>query len=194
MSTSTKQDFADPEQLERWLQERGVNTAVWNQDDAKTVRDLWREIQAGESVLQENPLRRRVELVEIVAQQNGRFLIEAEQELVAGARRRRHIPPSEKMHPNENVLDAARRGLREELHLTPEQVELDVASEQRREREAPSLSYPGLTTHYVIHRVETAVSGLPEESFWRENLAFGDGDPVRRQRWEWVEERPEWIT
>jgi hypothetical protein len=38
--------------------------------------------------------------------------------------------------------------------------------------------------------VETAVSGLPEESFWRENLAFGDGDPVRRQRWEWVEEKP----
>lgn len=184
-----ERDFADPEQLGEWLRGRGVNTAVWDQDGAKTVGDLWREIQAGDSVLQEEPLRRRVELVEIVARQNGRFLIEAEQELSDGARRRRHIPPSEKMHPNENVLDAARRGLREELHLRPDQVELDAAG-QRREREVPSLSYPGLLTHYVIHRVEAAVSGLPEGSFWRENRAYGAGDPVRRQRWVWVEEKP----
>lgn len=185
-----ERDFVDPEQLERWLQEEGVNTAVWDQGGAKTVVDLWREIQAGESMLQEEPLRRCVELVEIIVRQNGRYLIEAEQELADGAQRQRHIPPSEKMRPGEDVLDAARRGVREELHLTPDRFDLDAASVQRRQREVPSLSYPGLTTCYVIHRVEAAVSGLPEKSFWRENRAFAGGDPVRRQRWVWVEEKP----
>lgn len=185
-----ERDFADSEQLEEWLRAQGVNTAVWDQGGAKTVVDLWREIQAGESILQEEPLRRCVELVEIVARQNGRYLIEAEQELADGARRRRHIPPSEKMRSDEDVLEAARRGLREELHLNPDQIELDAASVQRRQREVPSLSYPGLTTRYLIHRVEATVSGLPEESFWRENRAFDGGDPVRRQRWVWVEEKP----
>jgi ADP-ribose pyrophosphatase YjhB (NUDIX family) len=113
-------------------------------------------------------------------------LVEAEQEFFNGQRRFRKQPPSEKIRPGEALQEAARRCLQEELGVLPENITLHMASHQQHQTNTNSFSYPGLPSQYNFHLLEAAVAGLPEEDFWRENLA-GDNeiDPVKRHRWAW---------
>lgn len=177
--------FHTPTQLQTWLQEQGINLSQWGQADAKTIASLWEELQHGDCVLQADPPLRISHIAQIIISRGEKLLIEAEQELGDGRSRSRLIPPSEKMRPGEDIAAAAWRCLQEELNVEPGEATLHLESYRQRIRELDSLSYPGLRTRYIFHRLNADVPGLPNEDFWRDNQAFSLGDPVRRQRWSW---------
>lgn len=177
--------FDDINELRSWLTEKGINTNAWGGDQAKRVVDLWQEIAKGEAGIQDNPPLRTLEVVRVIIRREKSVLVEAEQELGSGQQRWRNQFPSEKMKRGESYREAALRCLREELGVDDEQVTLLPSTYQRVEKTAESISYPGLTTHYTFHIVEARVAGLPQTDFWRNNVAFDHGDPVKRHRWSW---------
>ena len=131
--------FPTPQALSAWLRERGVSTESWGKGSAKSVEDLWEEVQAGESELFEQkeeeqqraptpppppppttPLRRvRVVSLTLLSPDDPPLaLAEASQALPDGrVRRRGLLPLSEKMCAADGGCwrQAAERGVREEL-------------------------------------------------------------------------------
>lgn len=182
----SKRRFDRLEQLLSWLENHGLATGSWGTGGYKSVENLWDEYQAGDITFEEDPPLRVVQVVQVLIEQGGVFLVEKEQILANGERRFRNQPPSEKMKAGESRLEAAKRCLLEELGVADEQIDfLQVGREHLEEiRESPS--YPGLMTRYTIHEVEAHVRGLPATDFWRENAATSQGDPVSRHLWGWV--------
>jgi hypothetical protein len=182
----TQRDFAGAAALEAWLRDQGVPLEAWGRGEAKRVADLWAEYVAGEARLYDDPLQRRVSVVQVFIRRGGRLLIEVEQEMRDGRRRARLLPPSEKLKGQESPVAAAARCLAEELGLVGAGVILcESGSPVRRVVDSPS--YPGLPTCYLVHTVEAAADALPEADFWRDNTA--EGDVIRRHRWGWREEQ-----
>jgi ADP-ribose pyrophosphatase YjhB (NUDIX family) len=178
--------FKDAEDLQAWLNERGIDTRSWGTRDNKLVVDLWNEIDKGDAELQDDPLLRLVNVVQVVIRKENLVLLEAEQELGSGRRRYRNRPPSEKMRRGESVVDAALRCLEEELRVDTHLATLDESTCTQVSQVIDSPSYPGLSTRYTFHTIEATVKGLPTADFWRENSAFDQhGDPVKRHRWVW---------
>lgn len=171
--------------LQEWLAGHGIVTTAWGQGQTKNAADLWVEVVGGESVLAEDPPRRLVQVVHVEVWQDGRRVLEAEQEMEDGRFRPRHHPPSEKMKPGESVREAALRCLEEELGVERTAVTFLPHPPTTERHLADSHSYPGLLTEYTLHTLHVAVSGLPTTPFWRDNRAAAQGDPVRRHRWEW---------
>lgn len=167
------------------LSAAGIDLSLWGRDGAKRLIDLQRELVAGESRLLDAPLRRRVEVVEVWIARGDRVLIELEQGMADGRRRARRSPPSEKLHPGEAARDGALRCLREELGVEPGQVTLGAVHPPRL-RAAISVSYPGLSSVYRLHRVEARVDGLPDEPFETDEAGSNPHDPVRVHAWDWV--------
>ena len=180
------QTFENPQQLALWLQRHQIDLAQWGQGAAKSVVDLWREVQNAESALYAEAPLRRVRVVELVVQQGDRQLIEAAQELVSGQTRRRNHPPSEKMLPDEEPLAAARRCLVEELGVDGT-TDVNFPPQQVRERQelVESISYPGLITQFTFYQVVAQVKNLPLNEFTTTNSAHAHGDPVIAHHWCW---------
>ncbi len=189
MSESLVDQFPTAADLDNWLRQQGVDTVQWGQNGAKTCGNLWRELQKGDCVLQESPLLRLVTVAQVIIRRGGNMLVEIAQEFADGTMRERNIPPAEKMLPGEDVLAGMLRCLHEELGISPEQATLYPETHRQVVRDLASPSYPGLPTRYVIHRMDAAVPSLPDAPFWRDNLAYGSGDPIRRQQWAWVPRR-----
>ncbi|MBX3014213.1 MAG: hypothetical protein KF832_22010 [Caldilineaceae bacterium] len=178
--------FADPQALAAWLEARQINTDAWGQDNAKSVVDLWHEIQQAESTLHDEAPLRRVQVVELDVRAENRQLIEAAQLFASGQVRHRNHPPSEKMLPGEDPFATARRCLAEELgiaeaariHFPPQTVEPRVTI-------VDSTSYPGLLTQFTFYTVCVHVANLPTTEFTTPNAAHAHGDPVVAHRWQW---------
>ena len=118
----------------------------------------------------------------------GRTLVEAKQALPDGRVRRRGLLLSEKRVRGEAWVQAARRGVAEELgSAAPAAVALDEASHRVRTVRKVSMSYPGLSTAYEVHTADAAVAGLPEESFETREARPG-GELVTT--WEWHQQPP----
>ena len=171
--------FANIHVLEAWLGKHGINYETWGEKSSKSLYNLWQELEAGEVRL------KVVDVVQVIIRRDDTVLVEAEQEFFNGKRRHRDQPPSEKIKPGEALQDAAHRCLREELGVSPERIVLHMESHRQHQTNANSFSYPGLPSRYNVHVLEAAVSGLPEEDFWRENQTGDTVDPVRRHRWVW---------
>lgn len=178
-------NFENADDLQKWLNTNGVDTSLWGEGNAKSVDNLWDEWISGEIMFQERPLLRQVNVVQILIRKSKQLLLEAEQELDDGQRRFRNQPPSEKMKPGESYTDAAMRCLQEELGIRAENITFLTGTYEQLQRESDSLSYPGLKTQYIFHMVEAQVKELPDKNFWRDNQAYGSGDPVRRHLWAW---------
>jgi hypothetical protein len=177
--------FENDEALEKWLRAQKIDVDRWGRGAAKTVENLWAEINHGETRLQEDPLRRLIEVVRVVVHRDIYVLIEARQEFAGGRQRLRNRPPSEKMRPDEDYEAAAYRCLEEELGVPASAVTLYPATYRRRLWEAESDSYPGLCTRYTFHIIQADVSGLPQGEFSTEEQATGAGEPVRKHFWVW---------
>lgn len=171
--------------LVQWLSARGIDLTRWGKGAAKTVSDLWQELQAEESILFDAPPRRAVNVVQVIIRRGDRVLMETAQELAGGRRRQRNLLPAEKMRGDEAYCAAAQRCLWEELGIPAAQVQFKPGSHRQESFAAEAYSYPGLPTHYTVHRIEAAVSGLPPTDFWRNNASFAAGDPVKRHHWSW---------
>ena len=173
------------EELEAWLTAVPLPLRLWGKNGAKTVAALWQELLVGDCQLQRDPPQRQVQVVEIVIRRGNQVLIEAAQELADGQMRQRGILPAEKMKVGEDVETAVLRGLQEELNISPENVTIHPDSYQQRQLRQDSPSYPGLPTHYTFHSLTVHIEGLPEGDFWHDNMAHGDGDPIKRHYWAW---------
>lgn len=177
--------FAAPAELAAWLERIGIDIQAWGKGSYKSIANLWDEYQAGEVYFEDGPPMRVVQVVQLLVQQDDAFLVEVEQQLNNGKRRFRNQPPAEKIKSGETLVNAAYRCLEEELGLGKAQIEeINVVSE-RDELLAGSPSYPGLPTRYRIYEVKARVNGLPDQDFWRENVAASEGDPVSRHLWGW---------
>lgn len=177
--------FENVAALRAWLAARHIDASLWGTGQAKQVTDLWHELQKRESVLQDAPLLRLVEVVQVIIRQNNRYLIEAVQEFGNGRTRQRNQPPAEKIKAGESFTHAACRCLLEELGVSQDAITLFHDAYRFVQYETDAQSYPGLRTRYTFHVIEAEVTGLPQEEFWQENQSFADGDPVRRHLWAW---------
>lgn len=177
--------FSNVQELNRWLLSHGIDTAVWGQQGHKTVENLWKELATGDALMQENPPMRLVNVVQVLVRRGNEILLETIQEMASGHKRYRNLPPAEKIKFGENFLNAATRGLKEELGISAENIDFDVSSHTKRTFISESPSYPGLLSQYTFHDIEATVQGLPECDFWFDNLAYTKGDPVKRHFWSW---------
>lgn len=177
--------FATHEELRRWLRTRAIDLSAWGKGAAKTVGDLWVEIEKGESVIHDEPPLRAVQVVRVVVRRERQILIEAYQGFTSGRRRARGRPPSEKMRPGESYTNAALRCLHEELGVTRDRVHLKQETYHRKVWEGDPDSYPGLCTRYTFHIVDASVQGLPHHDFHTEERATGPGEPIGVHYWEW---------
>ena len=180
-------NFTSIQDLYIWLAEKKIDTTTWGHlEGTKTVLHLWEEIMAGETSLQDEPPLRIVDAVEIIIRQGDRVLYEVAQEMVGGGSRPRSYPPSEKMKRGETVEQAVLRGLSEELGLVAAAITLVENSYHQRQRQIPSISYPGLNTLYQLHSLEAQVTGLPSNDFTTHEAAGNSHDPVTRHHWAWL--------
>jgi len=185
-STDLAPPFSTLEALAQWLHAQGVDTSHWGHGSAKTIADLWYELQHGECTLRANPPLRIVHVVEVRIEQNDHYLIGTEQHLADGRIRVRRRLPSEKMQATEEALDAARRCLREELAVHPAAIRFPPQQIPARTARDTSDSYPNLTSEYTFYTVHAQVTGLPTTTFTTPNTAHTDGDPIVAHRWAWV--------
>jgi hypothetical protein len=180
------QTFENPQALASWLRDQQINLDAWGQGAAKSVEDLWREVQNAESALYAEAPLRRVRVVELVVQNGDRQLIEAAQTFASGQVRRRNQSPSEKMLPTEDPFSAARRCLAEELGVEPKTaVTFPPQDVKERQEFVESTSYPGLLTQFTFYRVVAQVPALPPSDFTTHNSAHAHGDPVVAHHWRW---------
>jgi len=201
-----EQRNTDTRKLKAWLEERGINSSETfassssssssssneekkeTGDDPKiglkSIEDLLKEIENGETVLIENTIKgddgttklscvRRVSVVvvEITSKSKpNKKLIEYEQTLPSGATRRRERFLSEKIMSGkgETPLEAAKRGIREELGNALDAnavVSIDETSLRSKEEDwSSSQSYRDLPTRYRFYEVKAEIEGLPVDS------------------------------
>lgn len=173
-----------------WLTRGGISLGQYGQGSAKSLEQLWEEVEAGETQLffeGGRPLREVAVLNVFLKNSRGQTLYEAEQVLPNGSRRTRGLPLSEKLLPGERWQEAVVRGIVEELGpVLPEdpQIEVDEASMVETVETKESQSYPGLLSKYVCKRVSArVVSGLPEEDSFCTEEERSDG--LLQHCWVW---------
>lgn len=175
------------QQLQQWLQRRGVDTSAWGHGRAKSTQHLWRELQRGETRLLANPTRRVVELVVLVVRRGDRILLETGQQLADGRFRERAWPPSEKVQQGETYLQTAVRGLHEEMGLTEQEYTLHPESHHLRYHWRDSVSYPTLPAQYCFHILEVEIPRLPDDAFTTAEANHSTDEAVKIHHWNWVE-------
>lgn len=178
--------FDSYNQLLTWLRAQGVDLRIWGQGQAKTAEHLWHEVKRGETKLLANPARRLVESVMVIVRHGEMILIETEQKMSDGRSRHRYWPPSEKMQTGENYLDAARRGLSEELGMLAEQITFHYDSYHVIETVRESVSYPSLLAQYQMHVIEAEIHDLPAQRFTTDESSSSQCGCKKTHYWDWL--------
>ena len=88
MADQQKAIITTQDALIDWLQRHQIPIDEWGQGDAKTVAALWQEIKNGETMLQDEPPLRILQVAQLLIQRDGLVLHEVEQILHDGRRRR----------------------------------------------------------------------------------------------------------
>ena len=159
----------------------------WGQGETKDIEYLFREIEAGETVLieEKGELIRNVFGVGVdvyYENKEGRLkLMETHQEFSDGRIRKRPQLESslaEKIKAGEEPEKAAARALEEELGLKikPEEIQFIQIDENIRDPQ----SYPGLKSKYIIHRFKIS---LPPDLFRPEGYTEDRED--LKSYWQW---------
>lgn len=181
-------EFKSIEQLQKWLNSKEIDYSQWGKDNTKTIQNLWTEICQGESLIQDFPPLRIIQVVQILIRRGGKILVEDKQDLGNDGHRYRGMPPSEKIKPGENMMNAAIRGIEEELQVKRKDITKVLSSIKEKKETRESNSYPGLNTRYIIYEVEAEINNLPEQDFWTSESIDNHTDPVTRHQWKWVRE------
>lgn len=184
-------------ELEEWLAQHGVNTALYGQGTARTTAELFEEVTKAESVLTvDEQSSRALRLINVlnlyIVNERGQVLIEAGQRLPDGRMRQRSLPLSEKMIGAEGWQAAAVRAVSEELATAlPQewkcQLHINESSYLQLVEVQESMSYPGLLTQYTCHKVTAALPCLPQESF---STLEPRPNGTLTSYWEWKEPSP----
>ncbi len=184
---SSKTDYLSIEILTSWLIKNHIPIQNWGFGHAKTISDLFQEINEGECVLINDPPKRILPVVQVIIRRNHLVLVELEQELNDSRKRKRCLPPSEKMKPEESWLEAAIRCLNEELSLAPHQFTVLSENCEPVIYERLSQSYPGLPSQYHIYSVNVQADTLSATEFWTDEKADPEKKAaIRRHLWGWI--------
>jgi hypothetical protein len=136
--------------LDTILNEYGIETKRWGLGRTKTLADLYKEIIAGETVLDltDGKIVRHLHVVGITVT-CGNFLLKEDRQVFTNGRvRNRELTVScaEKMINGETPKESAIRCLKEELGIDVN--ERDLVAKVHFETEDDSHSYPGLKSIY----------------------------------------------
>ena len=154
-------EFVSQTELASFLSVHGVDLGAYGRREAKTLEQLWTEVEKQECTLLldgAGKIRRRAYGAQIaIYYRRGDKtlqLIEDCQVFHDGRIHRRQLGASigEKMQGDEKPLAAARRALSEELGIE-ENLALDP--EETQTKTVHSLTYPGLISEYVIYTYST---------------------------------------
>lgn len=179
--------FSSLEELQNWLSNNNVPIEQWGKGYAKTINQLFLELQRRECIIKTNPPMRILTVVQIIIKHDDLILVELSQEMQDQRRRKRSLPPSEKMKPGEGWHQAAVRCLDEELSIQENQFTILSKDCKPDIYEKQSQSYPGLLSQYHLYRVHVAADHLPKNEFWTvEKIQSGQKQAVRRHLWGWV--------
>lgn len=147
--------------LEQQLKQAGIDISSWGTGEAKTLEDLKKEIECGETVLvtgKKGELLRKVEVcdanVYYISPEGKKYLLREDKQVFKDGRvRRRHLGQSvsEKMKPGEKPADAMIRGIQEELGIKGKIAITEIGTD---EQTIGSPSYPGLQSQYIHHKYE----------------------------------------
>lgn len=179
--------FDSLSQLRSWLNSKGIDTSQWGKSDTKSLEHLWEEIDLGEAVIQDEPPRRIVKVVQILIRNGDKVLIEGKQKRGESWSRFRGYPPSEKILPGETTLAAALRCMEEELLVEKSCVKILEKPVLIRTETRRSMSFPGLDTTYEIHGTKVMVSELPNDTFWTVETKSRVNTPPIEHQWIWTE-------
>lgn len=187
----TAPTFSTIEEFRQWLVERGhpVDRLGGVVPGTKTLEEWWEELRAGESTIEDDPLRRKVSVATgtIRPHENShRMLLELEQRFSDDRPpRRRNQELGEKLKPGEEPLAALSRGITEELQVAQEHVDIDGDSHEARSCEDFSRSFQ-ITTRYDIHHFDAVVTGLPDVPFERADAAEKEVLPAKTHVFGWA--------
>lgn len=181
MNDSIKLDTINA--LEKWLNKSGINTKGWEVQAKKTLVNLWDEYKSGDCILKDGPLR-HITIVILIIIRGNNILFETKQKFVNGIYRIRNKPPREKVKPNETIIEATKRCLKQELQLLELDYQILNISNTPKIYKRESDSYPGLNTEYTEYFADISTLKLPNISFLTKEI--GDAyDPVEEHYWEW---------
>jgi len=168
------------ESIKAQLQSWGLDLSRWR-DAHRALESLAREVNAGETVLDDEARLRRIKIARMVVRDDqGRTLIE-HGVIEQGVFYARGREPAEKAFPGESPEQTGTRGLCEELAIDASRTTcLSVGRPFIDVQE--SRSYPGLVTEYAITDVSFRVEGLPTSPFW---TVEDRGDRGEIHLWTW---------
>ena len=184
-STATYDTVDD---LRTWLENQGIKTDTWGAGVAKSVASLRKELKNEEStlVLEEGrPLRSlRVARVRVYrSRDDKRYIWETKQILADGTERMRGMPLSEKLKFDEKPLEAARRGIMEELEGRTGEI---IGTPHETIEMKTTKTYPGLNCRYTFYEIEAVVKDLPDaDSHTSFDTIESDSDKTVTHVWEW---------
>lgn len=191
--------FKNDDQLKQWLLVNRIDTSQWGLDGAKTVADLFNEIEKREAMLKVSDgkvviVRSVIRLV--VRESPGalrsglgtyRHLVCMRQKLGDGRMRERNQLPSEKIYDGEEPMAAASRVAIDELGkstLDKATIKLFPESLIEWSETTPSLNFPHLLAQHLFYQVDTLIRGLPMEP-------FSSMEGKKEYFWEWRTDAPD---
>lgn len=155
-------------QFETTLKEHGIPVEQWTgEKGTKTVKDLFDEIEAGETEVEISENGEVLRIVHVVAgdisyldKQTGtlyRLREDRQVSKVDGSVKRRpelHGAVAEKMKVGEDPKAATLRGIQEELGISGD---FEVGDEELIQETRQTPTYPGLTSQYRIHKIPVRI-------------------------------------
>ena len=183
-----KKKFRSIEEFGAYLESEGIETDLFGKDEAKSLEDLFSEVQRGVAILSKESgellrvMRTVVIFVFYLNSENGErfFLKEVKQVFKDGRERKRDFKwsVSEKLEIGEEESEGAIRALKEELGVTDKVRLISLGTNDKRMN---SDSYPGLTTIYKNNYYKVF---LPRESFKQEG--YIEKGKILTTYFEWV--------
>lgn len=164
-------------QLETQLQEAGISFEFWGKSGYKSIKDLHREIQQGESILsvdESGNITRQVSgvraFIYYTSEEGEQFILQEEKQIFSdGTEKKRpfHSSLGEKSIRGESLEETLLRGIKEELGISSL---LTFEQEKTETLQHESRSYPGLfsvfyNTIFSVHLTKEQFSpeGYVEE-------------------------------
>jgi hypothetical protein len=151
--------------LKKSLENSGIDTSKWGKGQAKTLADLQKEIEGGETLLVNNEsgeLLRKITVsdadIYFLSPEGKKYRLKEEKQVFKDGRERRRnlgITVSEKMKPDEDPKNTMIRGIQEELGIRGN---IALTKVGMKDEIKTSPSYPGLQTQYVIYKFQALLN------------------------------------